>query len=321
MKDQLVTKLFRSDEPSVRFKIATNVLGKKVESAEVRGIQKEVKSSPRAKTLLSVRTSDGRIPFHPYAKWYGAHWVLADLADIGYPRGDETLIALREQVYEWLLSRSHEKRIKSIDGRVRRCASQEGNALYYLLVLGLADERTEHLKERLLDWQWPDGGWNCDKNPKAVNSSFMETLIPLRALALHAQLTGDKRSLRAAEGAAEVFLKHSLYKKQRDGRIISEDFVMLHYPCYWHYDILFGLKVLAEAGFIGDRRCRDALELLESKRLADRGFPAEGKYYRVSEGAQTGRSLVDWGGVSRKRMNEFVTADALSVLKKSGRLM
>jgi len=320
MKDQLVTKLFRSDEPSVRFKIATNVLGKKVESAEVRGIQKEVKSSPRAKTLLSVRTSDGRIPFHPYAKWYGAHWVLADLADIGYPRGDETLIALREQVYEWLLSRSHEKRIKSIDGRVRRCASQEGNALYYLLVLGLADERTEHLKERLLDWQWPDGGWNCDKNPKAVNSSFMETLIPLRALALHAQLTGDKRSRRAAEGAAEVFLKHSLYKKQRDGRIISEDFVMLHYPCYWHYGILFGLKVLAEAGFIGDRRCRDALELLESKRLADRGFPAEGKYYRVSEGAQTGRSLVDWGGVSRKQMNEFVTADTLFVLNKSGRL-
>jgi hypothetical protein len=226
----------------VRFKIAANVLGKNVESAEVRGIQKEVKSSPRAKTLLSLRTSDGPIPFHPYAKWYGAYWVLADLADIGYPRGDETLIALREQVYEWLLSRSHDKRIRSIDGRVRRCASQEGNALYYLLVLGLADERTEHLKERLLDWQWPDGGWNCDKNPKGVNSSFMETLVPLRALALHARLTGDKRSVRAAERAAEVFLKRRLYKKQKDGSIISGDFVMLHYPCYWHYDILFGLK-------------------------------------------------------------------------------
>ena len=97
------------------------------------------------------------------------------------------------------------------------------------------------------------------------------------ALALHAQLTGDRRSVRAAERAAE-------------------------------------------AGFIGDRRCRDALELLESKRLPDRGFPAEGKYYRVSEGGKTGRSLVDWGGVSRKHMNEFVTVDTLFVLNKSGRL-
>jgi len=154
-----------------------------------------------------------------------------------------------------------------------------------------------------------------------LGSNILRSMLgETAALALHAQLTGDRRSVRAAERAAEVFLKRRLYKKQKDRRIISEDFVMLHYPCYWHYDILFGLKVMAEAGFIGDRRCRDALELLESKRLPDRGFPAEGKYYRVSEGRKTGRSLVDWGGVSRKHMSEFVTVDTLFVLNKSGRL-
>jgi len=99
-----------------------------------------------------------------------------------------------------------------------------------------------------------------------------------------------------------------------------DDFVKLHYPCYWRYDILFGLKVMAEAGLISDERCHDALDLLESKRLPDGGFPAEGKYYRVTEKATTGRSLVDWGGTSKKHMNEFITADALYVLKKSGRL-
>ena len=101
---------------------------------------------------------------------------------------------------------------------------------------------------------------------------------------------------------------------------MQDDFVKLHYPCYWRYDILFGLKVMAEAGFVGDKRCRDALRLLESKRLPQGGFPAEGRYYRVSDSAATGRSLVDWGGVSRKRMNEFVTVDALYVLKQAGRL-
>jgi hypothetical protein len=46
------------------------------------------------------------------------------------------------------------------------------------------------------------------------------------------------------------------------------------------------LKVLAEAGLIGDPR-----------------------------------SLVGCGGISMRRMNEFVTADALFVLKKAGRLL
>jgi hypothetical protein len=319
MIKDIIDKLLSSEEPSVRFKVLVNVLGRKLESAEIKKLQEEIRKSTRVKLLLSERRKDGKIPVHPYAKWYGAHWVLATLADIGYPSGDKSLIPLREQVLAWLFSEEHRKHIKTIDGRTRRCASQEGNALFSLLTLGLTDTRTEELAEHLVKWQWPDGGWNCDRDPKAVNSSFWESLIPLRALALHARLTGKKESREAAKRAAEVFLKRRLYKRQRDGKIIVGDFVELHYPCYWRYDILFGLKVMADAGFIGDKRCYDALELLESKRLPDGGFPSEGKYYRVTDKKTAGRSLVDWGGTSKKRMNEFVTADALYVLKKSGR--
>jgi hypothetical protein len=320
MEADIINRLLHSEEPSVRFKLLVNVLDRNVESPGIRRLQERISSSPRVKMLFSERGRDGRMPFHPYKKWYGAHWTLATLADVGYPRGDESLIPLREQVYEWLFSERHQKQIKVIDGRTRRCASQEGNALWYLLTLDLADDRTEELADRLVKWQWPDGGWNCDKNPEATKSSFWESLIPLRALALHGRLTRNNRSLRAAKRASEVFLKRRMCKRLRDGRIMQEDFLKLHYPCYWRYDILFGLKVMAEAGFIGDMRCGDALELLESKRLPDGGFPAECKYYRVSEKATTGRSVVDWGGVSGKRMNEFVTVDALHVLKQAGRL-
>jgi len=312
--------LLSSDEPSIRFKVLVNVLGEELESAKVKRVQKAIESSPRVRALLSERGKDSKIPFRPYAKWCGAHWVLADLADIGYPPGDKSLVPLREQVYGWLFSRRHEESIKCIEGRVRRCASQEGNALYYLLTLGLADDRTEELAQRLMKWQWPDGGWNCDKNPKAINSSFMESLIPLRALALYGKLAGSRQAKAAAKQAAEIFLKRRMYKRQRDGRIIRDDFTKLHYPCYWHYDVLFGLKVMAEAAFIRDERCKDALELLESKRLPDGGFPAEKRYYQVARRMTTGSSLVDWGGTSRRHMNEFVTADALYVLKASGRL-
>ena len=120
----IIDKLVKSDEPSVRFKVLVNVLGKELESVEIIRLQQEIKSCSRVRLLLSERGKDGKTPFHSYAKWYGAHWILASLADIGYPPSDESLIPLREQVYEWLLSKKHEKRIKSIEGRVRRCASQ-----------------------------------------------------------------------------------------------------------------------------------------------------------------------------------------------------
>jgi hypothetical protein len=314
----LIDRLLKSEAPCIRYKTRVNVLGERPDSAAMKRLRRQIRSSARVRALLRERDRSGKIPYHPYAKWYGAHWVLATLADIGYPPGDDSLIPLREQVHAWLLSDHHGRSIKTIQGRIRRCGSQEGNAVHAMLALGLADERTEELILRLRKWQWPDGGWNCDKNPDARNSSFMETLVPLRALALHARLTGNKDSARAARQAAEIFLKRRLFKRRSDGAVIYDGFTRLHYPCYWHYDILFGLKVMAEAGFIRDPRGRDALRLLESKRLPEGGFPAEERYYRVTDKAETGRELVDWGGTSRSRMNEFVTVDALYVLRAAG---
>ncbi|MEW6685342.1 MAG: hypothetical protein AB1393_03945 [Candidatus Edwardsbacteria bacterium] len=89
MVNNIINKLLNSDEPSVRFKVLVNVLGKELESAEIKKLQEEIKSSPRVRLLLSERDKDGEIPFHPYRKWSGAHWVLASLADIGYPAGDK----------------------------------------------------------------------------------------------------------------------------------------------------------------------------------------------------------------------------------------
>jgi hypothetical protein len=65
----------------------------------------------------------------------------------------------------------------------------------------------------------------------------MESLIPMRGLALYGRLTGHRAARQAAEQAAEIFLKRRLFKRQRDGQVISEDFIKLQYPCYWHYDI------------------------------------------------------------------------------------
>ena len=316
----LIRNLLGSSQPAIRYKTLVSVLGSAPDAPEVMEARSAIPDCSLVRTLLSERDSTGQIPFHPYAKWRGAHWVLACLADLGYPPGEASLQPLMEQVFAWLLGKQHTQSIKTMDGRVRRCASMEGNALYASLRLGLADERSDELATRLVRWQWPDGGWNCDKRLEAHNSSYHESLIPMRALICYAEVTGDRRARSAAERAAEIFLKRRLFKRQRDGQPIFGDFTLLHYPCYWHYDFLFGLKVLAEGGWIDDPRCAEALDLLEIKRLPDAGFPAEKKYYRLAPSTVTGRSLVSWGPTGKKRMNEFVTVDALFVLESARRL-
>ena len=315
MNDNVIFEL--QQEPALAWKVAVNALGRSEASSEADHARVQVQQSPLARALISTCARDRSV----YKKWDGAHWVLSLLADLGYPPGDETLRPLMEKTLNtWVGAARNKDHARLLDGRFRRCGSQEGYAVWSSLRLGFADARTDTLVQNLLRWQWPDGGWNCDKHPEADTSSFMETLIPLRALSLYSQVRGDSVVREASARAAEVFLTRQLYKRRRDGQVMDPHFLKLHYPLYWHYDILFALKVMAEAGFIGDPRCAAALDLLESKRLPDGGFPAEESFARPSRPQLSGYSPIRWGGTSRKTLNPFVTADALYVLRLAARL-
>jgi hypothetical protein len=332
---RVLTELRRWDDPCVRYRARVDVWNASAADAQVRLTQAAIPGSERARRLLSQRDQSGEISGHVYAKYTGAHWALADLADMGYPAGAADLAPIGHQVCAFWLSPEHVRervvereaaRYKSrpgvpiIAGRPRRCASQEGNALFALHALGLADERAEQLAENLIRWQWPDGGWNCDRKTAARTSSFHESLLPLRGLVWHGEKTGSSAARDAARRAAEFFLKRRLCRRQLDGTLIDASFMKLRYPHYWHYDVLIALKVMCEAGLVRDPRCSEALEWVESRQLADGGWRAEGKHYRVVDTPANGGSLVDWGPVSRKQvMNPFVTLDALQVLRAAGR--
>ena len=337
MSDPVVRLLLNSSEPSIRWKTRVHVLGEDPESKSIRALQEEVRRSPRSRALLSRRDQLGRpgTARQVYYKWQGLHWVLASLADLGYPRGDATLHPIRDRLMEYWLGPGffrefdaqteaeayRQRGVPRMRGRYRRCASQQGNALYTLTTLGIADARADGLVERLLHWQWPDGGWNCDRNPGAHTSSFTETMLPMLGLAAYAQNHRVAAAERAVARASEVFLSRRLFKRASNGRVIRSEFVTLHYPLYWHYDVLGGLKAMARIGRLRDPRCAEALDLLEGKRLSDGGWPAERRYYKVSPRVmEAGADYVDWGGTSRRRMNEWVTSDALAVLRAAGRI-
>jgi hypothetical protein len=309
----LLRRLLDSDDPTVAFRTRRDVLGVPPDAR----LQAAIAQGDRARALLAHR-----VPGHPYRKCQGPHWTLVQLALIGYPPGDHALLPLRERVYDWLLGPAFLRAPGTVayadqPHRVRRCASQEGNAILYSLRLGLGDERDRVLVNRLIDFQWPDGGWNCDKRVQARSSSFVETLIPARALHAYGVAHHCGPAREAAARAAEFLLRHRLLWRLDDGALL-ERFAAIEFPVRF-YDILFALLVMTEMGRITDPRCEPALELLEHKRLPA-GYPAERLTTRTSDRVITRGTFADWGPGGRTRANDLVTIDALRVLRASGRL-
>jgi hypothetical protein len=251
---------------------------------------------------------------HPYKKWQGAHWRLVSLVELGVAPGEPRAVAAAETVLDWLTGAGHRRGIRTIDGLVRRCASQEGNALAVCSRLGLADDpRVELLARSLVEWQWPDGGWNCDPRASGRRSSFHESLAPMWGLHEFAEATGARWAREAALRTAELFLEHRLFRSLRTGEPSHASFLVAHWPPYWHYDAPRALTILARMDLARDPRADDALELLASLRRADGRWRASRAWWRPPGSAGSNVEAVDWGDAA----DDVVTLHALSVLDAS----
>lgn len=326
--DQYIYGLQNAADPSIAYR-ALRRLEETPSDDRLQRQQRRVVDTSNAQRLLSHRQLDGTIrlgnEYHAYRKFQGAHWTLAALAELGYPPGDPSLMPIVNQIHQWL---SHPKHLRppateviSRQGdRVRRCASQEGLAIWYLHELGLVDERVDVLVSRLIDYQWPDGGWNCDKNPSARTSSVQETLLPLRGLARHLEAgTREPAIIGAVDAAAEFFLERRLLWRHRDGVPIKpswgRDPMLIQWPIRL-YDILLSLVVMAELGRIKDPRCADALGVLAGKHLKSGGFPVEARTANTVDKVASRGTFADWGPSGRNQPNPFVSIDAAWVFSR-----
>jgi hypothetical protein len=304
--------LLASSEPAIRYLTRRDLLGEQTEAAD----RAAVLDGELVRRLFSGQLPDGGFGVHPYRKWIGAHWRLVTLTELGIPAGEPRAVAAAHTVLDWLTSDGHRRGVRVVDGLTRRCASQEGNALAVACRLGLAaDARAQDLARSLVDWQWPDGGWNCDVRATGRRSSFHETLPPMWGLHEYGTATDAPWATEASRRAAELLLDHRVFRSSSTGEPINRSWVTLHYPPYWHYDILQALLVLDRMGLVADPRAADALEVLERRRLGDGRWRA-GAYWWNPPGSNRAPEVVDWG---RGVPNEMITLNALRVLTGSGR--
>lgn len=301
--------LLESEEPAIRRLVRRDLLGQAT-SEDVR-----ILDGPLVRVLLEGQQPDGGFGIHAYGKWRGAHWRLVSLVELGIPAGEPHAVAAAGTVLDWLTGPSHRRNVPVIEGLARRCGSQEGNALAVASRLGMArDERVRLIARSLVEWQWPDGGWNCDRRAGAHRSSFHETLPPIWGLHEYAAATGDTDAADAARRGAELLLEHGMYRRLSTGEPIKDEWTTLHWPPYWHYDVLQGLVVLARLGVADDPRAADAVALLRRRRQPNGRWRASTRWWNPPGGTRAAEA-VDWridGAGDR-----MVTLRAMSVLSKA----
>ena len=88
---ELIDTLLKSDEPSIRWKVLTGVLGEDSGSRKIKDLRDEIRESRRAQAILAGRDKHYVREPYVYANWRGAHWTLSMLAELGYPEIDGEL--------------------------------------------------------------------------------------------------------------------------------------------------------------------------------------------------------------------------------------
>ncbi len=178
-EDPGVSWLLQSKDPSVRYFTLTGVLGESERSSEVVAARRQIPKGPRLRALLSGQRAGGGFGVHWYRKWTGAHWRLVSAVELGVPAGNEVALKAASHVLSEL---SRVTKPPRIAGLWRPHVSEPGNAIGACSKLGLADDpRVIRLAQSLVEWQWPDGGWNCDSAEDARHSSLYESLATLWA--------------------------------------------------------------------------------------------------------------------------------------------
>jgi hypothetical protein len=313
---EVLGRLGSSESPIIRYKTQVYVHGRDPNSKPMRSLRDDIADSDIAKGLRAdLEMSDPG----ERAGLNTIYLAIRYLADIDYPPGDASLEPYRDQVYEWLrrLEQQYDGPL-FIRDKYRVHGSFHGNAIYASVVLGLVNDETEALCENLLRYQWPGGGWNCNKKPNTKGPTIVHTAFGMRGLVSYQSVKRSEAIAGAIYDSAQMLLARQVYLKRSNGEPLRPVYTKLSYPYPRLYDFMAGLHILTRAGYIADPRCERALDLLESKFVDGEGWPTERKLFHHNP-SKEGFTNARWEDARIGAASEHLTVDALEILRAARR--
>ena len=307
--EKVITWLLGEDQPSMRYRALTELLGRREDDPEVKAAKSKIPKVGWAAAILKERNPEGwwvRDWSHFSPMFLSTTWMLLVLSDLGLTR---ELPEIRQSCELWMRMKPvrygpavdvPELSLRSVE----LCAA--GIATRALVRFGYGDDPGVR---RTLEWfaqvANPKGGWSHFGSGRNLDS--------WHALGALAALPRPKRSAaiqRAAEAGAEYFLECELHRQ--GGRY--EPWYSFHYPVHYFYDILVGLDIITQLGYGDDPRLGYALSLLAKKRLPDGRWALD----KVWASSSKSGSMKPFALETEGSPSKMITLLALSVLNRVG---
>lgn len=234
--------------------------------------------------LIAARGADGhwgRGFYQP--QWTSSHYTLLELKNLALPPDHPAATQTVD-----LILRSE----RGPDGGLNPAAALKnsdacinGMALGYAAYFGASEDDLAGVVDFLLGQRTPDGGFNCRLNRSGARHASLHTTTSVLE-GFTEYLRGGYHHRRdkvvaARAAAAEVLLRHRLFRSHRTGEVIRPEFTRFHHPTRWYYDVLRGMDALLDAGTAPDPRMADAIALVRERRGRDgrwrraRAYPGE----------------------------------------------
>ena len=302
--------LLEADNPSIRFRTLTELLGYGADDPQVRQARAQIGTSkPVAKIFSKMhpdgywlyvdkRTNRGLGAGVAYWDYVTTHFNLAYLSELGVNRDDQRL----ELAVNRYLS------LQQPDGDFHKHFSclYSYNLRSFIRMGYRDDPRVERTIQLLTGTDRIDGGYLCDlhegkRQHKPVKSCIRGSVKALMAFAELPELWATPR----CQALVDYFLRRRIYfrTQQPDQPVIGEMTNTL-FPFVWRASFLEGLYALSIMGYGDTPELAEAWALLNSKKAA------------------SGRYILDWtpprayfNPGKRKMPNKWVTLYAHLALK------
>jgi hypothetical protein len=308
--NSVINWILEENQPPVRYLALLELLGNPADDPEVEKARSRIPREGWAHEILSKQKPGGywesrRSLYRP--KYTTTNWMALVLADLGLAKENARIKECADLFFTYWLDEKKDNIFKDevcVVGNTARMLTRFG---YY------DDPRVRRLFERLLEDQKEDGGWHCWDPKKG-------TLDCWEALAAFAAIPESRRTRRiksSIERGAAFYLERRLVD---EGETRYRPWFRFHYPVHYYYDVLVGLDVITQLGYGGDRRLRQALEILMDKRqrdgrwLLDRIHPDPASFAWGKGNLK--QRVKPFGLEEEGKPSKWITLTALRVLKR-----
>jgi hypothetical protein len=263
LENDIINWLMDGDE-SIQYQTRLDLLDKNDST-----LQKRIERKGWGLAFLRRRKPDGHWGYKFYQpKWTSSHYTLLDLRNLYISPEVQEI----KQTIELIIHESVGQ-----DGGINPAGSVEqsdvcinGMFLNYASYFKTPESLLKTVVDYILDQGMPDGGFNCRLNRSGAKHSSMHSTISVLEGIIEYKKNGYSYRVKELEtwevSGREFLLEHRLFKSDKTGEIIHPDFMKLHYPYRWRYDVLRALDYFRYAGLEWDNRLTDAIDLLMSKR-------------------------------------------------------